>query len=275
MLKWILTLTISINIYALPNTKEDFCNRLQNKATIKDQAAVIDNLIAFKNDGGLFDGGVCWWHSRFQRNAFYLLKINPAGTKPTNTEAKELIKRIRNSNEVLTLNGFNSFNDFTKSYQKEIQKELNNWQLYDGVVLGGWIDGIKGDTKIPSNELKAKMDELFQYVETNKKIAYQKLQIKGITSHAWLVTNLKQTESGYDIGYIDSNDPMSINLYRYKYGDESLFIKGYGNFVAYLEFKREEDKLNQVALNYCNPNFAITFSEDDYKDDLYDFDHNI
>jgi hypothetical protein len=274
MLKWILTFIISTSVFALPTSKNEFCTRLQNKSTIKEQSLNVDNLVAFKNDGGLFDGGVCWWHSRFQRNTLYLVKINPNGNKPTLSEAKELIKRIRSSNEVLTLNGFSSFNEFTKSYQKEIQKELNAWQLYDGIVLGGWIDGIKGDTKIPASELQNKMDELFSYVEVQKKIAYQKLQIKGITSHAWLVTDIKATGSGYDVGFIDSNDPMRLNLYRYKFGDESFNISGYGNFVPYLEFKREEDKLNQVAQNFCNTNFTITFNENDYEQDLYDFANN-
>lgn len=275
MLKWILTLAFSTSIFALPNSKDEFCSRLQNKTSIKEQSLSSDNLMAFKNDGGLFNGGVCWWHSRFQRNAMYLLKINPSAPKPSGPEAKELIKRLRNSNEVLTLNGFNSFNDFTKNYQSQIQSELNNWQLYDGIVLGGWIDGIKGDTKIPAHELQTKMEELFQYVEVQKKVAYQKLQIKGITSHAWLVTDIKKTESGYDLGYLDSNDPMRLNLYRYKMGDESFNIKGYGNFVPYLEFKREEDKLNQVANNFCNKTFTVTFDESDYQADLVDFENNL
>lgn len=275
-MKWIsLLFLFSINAFALPNTKIEFCNRVNQKTSIQESALDIFNLMSFKNDGGLFNGGVCWWHSRFQRNAFYLLKINPQGTKPSSNEIKEFIKRLRQSNEVLTLNGYQNFNEFTKTHQKEIQKELDNWQLYDGIVLGGWIDGIKGDTKIPSNELQLKMEELHNYVNNLKKVAYQKLQIKGITSHAWLVTNIVKTESGYDLGYLDSNDPHRINLYRYKTGDESFYIKGYGNFVPYLEFKREEEKLNQVAQNYCNKAFTITFDEIDYQDDLYDFENNL
>lgn len=275
-MKWISILfLISSNVFALPNTKIEFCNRVNQKTSIQESALDSNNLMSFKNDGGLFNGGVCWWHSRFQRNAFYLLKINPQGIKPSPSEVKEIIKRIRNSNEVLTLNGYQNFNEFSKAHQSEIQKELNAWQLYDGVVLGGWIDGIKGDIKIPANELEQKMQVLYQYVDQQKKIAYQKLQIKGITSHAWLVTNIIKTESGYDLGYLDSNDPMRLNLYRYKIGDESFNIKGYGNFVPYLEFKREEEKLNQVAQNYCNKAFVVTFDEVDYQDDLYEFEHNL
>jgi hypothetical protein len=68
---------------------------------------------------------------------------------------------------------------------------------------------------------------------------------------------------------------MRLNLYRYKIGDESFNIKGYGNFVPYLEFRREEEKLNQVAQNYCNKAFVVTFDEVDYQDDLYEFEHNL
>ncbi len=271
----ILLIIFSFNAFSMPTTKIEFCNRLKNRSDIKKEALESINLMAFKNNGGLFNGGVCWWHSRFQRNAFYLLKINPTGIRPSISEAKEIIKRIRNSDEVLTLNGFNSFYDFTNFFNHEIQKELDRWQIYDGVVLGGWIDGIKGDTEVPANELESKMNELYQYVNMAHKVAYQKLQIKGITSHAWLVTDIVKTDSGFDLGYLDSNDPLSLNLYRYKKGDKSFNVRGYGNFVPYLEFKREESKLNQVAQNYCNNSYSITFTESDYSADLFEFENNL
>ena len=44
------------------------------------------NLMSFKNQGGLFNGGVCWWHSRFQRNIFYLSIFRPDLNKPLKSE---------------------------------------------------------------------------------------------------------------------------------------------------------------------------------------------
>lgn len=259
---------------SLPHSKNEFCQRFNDFERIQSLSNEQENHISFKNNGGLFNGGVCWWHSRFQRNIFYLGILNSDLPRPTDEEAIKIIKAIRAGDQIVVIPGFESFYDFTKTYENDIQKELNAWQIFDGLVLGGWIDGLEGDTKVSSDTLNSMMNELNDYVTHKKKIAYQKLQIKGITSHAWLVTNTKMHESGMDIGYIDSNDPVATNFYNYKNGDESFFIKGYGHFVPYLEFRREEDKINNIAKDFCHIAHHFKDDPDAYQKDLDDFKLN-
>lgn len=235
----------------LPQTKEDFCNRFSDTETIKTFSSDPQNLIDFKNGGGLFNGGVCWWHSKFQRHLFYLSIFQPYGPSPTKEELKTIIHNIRLGRQVVVIPGFFNVTDFTSQNHQAIQKELEAWQIYDGVILSQWIDGINGRTKIKPALLKKKMDELYQYVEVKNKIAYQKLQIKGITSHAWLVVSLKKMASGYDLELIDSNHPRETQSYSYKFGDNSFYIKQYGNFVPYLEYTREEARLVNVGKKFC------------------------
>lgn len=235
----------------LPTTKGDFCARFEDESVLTSLSNETSNLMAFKNQGGLFNGGVCWWHSRFQRNIFYLSIFRPDLKRPNTNEVKALIKEIRAGEKIITIPGFSNFAEFSETYKKEILAELEAWQLYDGVVLGSWIDGLKGDTKVKPEVLKTMMDEVYNYVEVKKKIAYQKLQIKGITSHAWLIVGMKTGPNGYEIGLIDSNNPRMCENYSYKAGDDSFFVKGYGNFVPYLEFKREEERISSVAKVFC------------------------
>lgn len=235
----------------LPSTKGEFCARFADLSVMQDYSNDTVNLMAFKNQGGLFNGGVCWWHSRFQRNILYLGLFRPDLPRPKTSEVKALIKEIRSGEKMVTIPGFNNFSEFSEAYQKEILAELESWQLYDGVVLGSWIDGLKGDTKVKPEVLKSMMDKVYSYVEVDKKIAYQKLQIKGITSHAWLITDMKKADNGYEIGLLDSNNPRQCESYSYKFGEDSFFEKGYGNFVPYLEFTREEQRLTSVARTYC------------------------
>ncbi len=265
------TLVFSNQSQALPQNKAEYCERIVQENTIFDLSDLTENLMAFKNQGGIFNGGVCWWHSRFQRNILYLGLLNPDGPKPMKEEARALIKKIRAGNEIVVISGFQSFNEFTKTYQKEIIKELENWQIYDGVVLGSWVLGVKGDTKIESSKLSQMMNDLYDYVEVKNKIAYQKLQIKGITAHAWLVVGMKKGANGFDIGYIDSNNPMMSENYSYKFGDESFYEKGYGHFVPYTEFQREEERLQRVVKQYCtnqrmNQTQLATIEKRDHKD---------
>jgi hypothetical protein len=144
--------------------------------------------------------------------------------------------------------------------------------LYDGVILGKWIDGLKGETRVKPELMQQMMNKLYNYVEVENKIAYQKLQIKGITSHAWLIVGMKKSLSGFDIGFIDSNNPKMSENYSYKFNDESFFDKSYGHFVPYLEFTREELKILNVSKIFCGIKvtkpFTQTEIENDYQLDL-------
>ena len=241
----------------LPQSKKEFCQRFTETGELTENILELSvdpaNMMAFKNNGGLFNGGVCWWHSRFQRNAFYLTIFRPDLNAPNISQTKNIIKEIRNGMNIVTIPGFNNFSEFTDANKALIQAELNNWQLYDGIVLGKWIDGLRGSTTTEASTLKIFMDDLFNYVSLKKKVAYQKLQIKGITSHAWLIVGVARKANGMEIGYIDSNSPNLSKNYSYVYGDKSFNTKAYGDFVPYLEFKREELRLTSIAKSFCFP----------------------
>ena len=249
----LIILLFSLNAKAnlIPQNKNEFCDRIKDIDTVRIQSLEKNNLISFKNTGGLFNGGVCWWHSKFQRNLFYSTILRNDLEKPSPLLAQSLIKNIRLGNKIVEIPGFNTIEEFTSFYQKQIQRELEAWQIYDGVVLGRWIDGLEGNTRESPKVLKNMMDNLFHYIEMTKQIAYQKLQIKGITSHAWLVVSMKEMSNGYEINYIDSNHPQDILNYSYKFGDDSFEIKNYGNFVPYLEYTLETDQLLRVGNKFC------------------------
>lgn len=246
----LLTSTLSF-AGTLPTTKAEFCARYADTTVLSTYTSESSNLMAFKNNGGIFNGGVCWWHSRFQRNVFYLSIFRPDLNPPTASEIRALIKEIRAGQSIVTIPGFSNFADFSETYKTEIQAELDAWQRFDGIVWAVWIDGLKGATKVKPDVLKTMMDTVFQYVEVDKKIAYQKLQIKGITSHAWLIVGMKKGENGYEVGLIDSNIPRMSRNYSYKVGDSSFNEKSYGDFVPYLEFTREESRISSVAKKFC------------------------
>ena len=97
------------------------------------------------------------------------------------------------------------------------------------------------------------MDELYEYVEVEGSIAYQKLQIKGITAHAWLVINMHKVSNGYDLEVLDSNFPNQTIIYNYREGMISFSNGHYGNFVPYLERKAEMNTIKMTILKKCNP----------------------
>ncbi len=114
-------------------SKEQFCADRLQLSYVKDLARDASNLMSFENRGGFRKGGVCWWHSRFQRASLYLTHYNPAAEKPDAHTARQIIRTLRNANDVVEIPGFKNFLEFSTHFAKEIQNELESWQKFESV----------------------------------------------------------------------------------------------------------------------------------------------
>lgn len=244
-----LTLTFQSASYAAKSSNE-LCRNHQKQGYFKQLLNSSDNTLSFRNAGGLLNGGVCWWHSRFTRNAIYLTVFKPELPAPTPEEAAVLIKKIRKGKEVVTIPGYRDLNDFSYDYRTLIQKELEKWQIVDGFVNQQWIIGLWGGTHKPAAKLQRWMDKLYKYVEKEDNIAYQKVQIKGIDAHAWLVKSMTKTRHGYTLHVLDSNSTY-IRHIEYRVGDTSIRDPWYGDIIPYTGRKAELKRLKRVIKRYC------------------------
>lgn len=113
--------------------------------------------------------------------------------------------------------------------------------------------GLKGSNVVEASELRKMMDELYEYVEIEGNIAYQKLQIKGVTAHAWLVVNMKKTSNGYDLEVLDSNYPSQTMIYSFRDGMTNFNHTYYGAFTPYLERRAELNSAKMAILEKCDP----------------------
>lgn len=254
-----LGLLISFNAFSNDTASQSiqqFCSDRNSSTFIKELASNSSNLMGFQNAGGIANGGVCWWHSRFQRNALYLTIFHPEEKRASESNVLKMIKTIRSGDQVVVIPGFNNFNDFSATYQNEIQAELNKWQKSDGIVKFSWVVGLSGENITTPKNMKKMMDELYQYVEVEGNIAYEKLQIKGIEAHAWLVVKMIPYKDGYRDGYdleiIDSNNPSVTLTYQYREGQTSFTNYYYGKFTPYLERKSELSKIKGTIAKRCN-----------------------
>ena len=242
----------SSNLFAATSSKsaDEFCNDRKDNKYFRNFLEEDESRMAFRNQGGLVDGGVCWWHSRFQRNATYLTIYRPDKRRPTDSQAKKIIKKIRKGRSIVEIPGFSNFEEFSSAYRSYIQDTLEAWQKVDGILLQQWVVGLAGSSETTPEDLEEKMHELYSEVSTGD-IVYQKLQIKGITAHAWLVIDMEKTSIGYELRVIDSNYPNSTNVYSYEYGDTSFYHGFYGSFVPYTGKDSELKRLKRVVSKYC------------------------
>ena len=233
-----------------PQSHNEFCLEAGNLDNFKQIASEADNRLSFKNAGGIFGEGVCWWHSRFQRSATYLSVFRPDLSKPTLAQARDIIHTIIHNNYVVEIPGYANLADFSTDFHEEIQKALNRWQLRDATLRFAWVRGLWNSPYGDAAKLQAIMEKLDEQVEKDSRITYLKLQLKGIPSHAWLVIGMEEIPSGYELQIIDSNFPELVH-YKYTYGDTSFSYGKYGKFFPYVEQTKDFTKITTAIHNYC------------------------
>lgn len=264
-------------------SKQSFCERTAEE--IKSMPYSHLNRLSFENDGGLFNGGVCWWHNRFERSSNYLAYFAPQYSKPSSKQAKKIIRELMLRKRVVTIPGYENLYEFSKDQQKLIQRQLNLWQVRDALLNQAWILGLSGKHKTTAKKLEAIMDKLYGRYQKEQAQIFVKLQIKGITAHSFLILKITPTSNGYQIETTDSNysgaaDTDEIVTFEYLRGAthfEDVNVRStvtrpsgpyvfnrtttlYAPFIPYATFNHLDLKRIRKALeNYCGPEF--NFSE--------------
>ena len=243
-------LTLALIIFSIPAFAQDFCSRNQ-----RDISAILTNpaaRIAFKNDGGLFNGGVCWWHSRLQRSATYLARFDARKPKPNAEGVKAILQALRNMSQVVVIPGYADFYAFTKENQQATQKMLNDWQKYDGFFNAEWRRGISGKPSLPAPELEKQMLKVFEYFKNSPVPVWIMAQLKGITSHSFLIVDMVQQGNGFDLSIIDSNIPNKTRTIQYRYGSTALRVVGSTyDFVPYVGFQNDFRLISDAIKGTC------------------------
>jgi hypothetical protein len=239
-----------LGLLSLPVFASEFCEIRKAPDFAQQLISQPENRLGFKNRGGIINGGVCWWHNRFTRNAAFLAKFHPEEPKPSRREAIRLIHRIRMGKRVAVIPGYPNLQSFAADFESEIQAKLEAWQRYEGINRGQWRRGLRGRTSVSPDHLKDLMDDLYSMVVEGK-VVYQKLQIPGIVSHAWLVLGMTPTADGYELLVHDSNF-LDLKRHTYRYGMRNMPYVSDQVFVPYSEQRLELTRLERVVTNYCD-----------------------
>lgn len=215
--------------------------------------AAFENRLSFTNQGGLFNKGVCWWHSRLTRLSQYMAIFNPNEKPLTHAEAYVQVRRLRSGKPTL-FNGYKNLYEFSRAHSSAIQKNLEEWQISNGGFQLGFLDGLMGSVSLPAQEFKMLMDTTYQYWQRQRPI-YQVLQLPGMTAHSWLIVAmepvLQGSEEGYKFQVIDSNYSTPQN-WNYRYGETS-FLYSRSPFISYTTHRGilEEEILTKRLTEAC------------------------
>ncbi len=249
MLVW--SWSVAAAIVKTPYSRDEFCANVKDEGYASELLLLSASRLNFKNKGGFFDQGVCWWHDRFTRAAAYLTVYKPMDPKPNKDQAVRLIRDLRKMNTPVVIPGFSNLSEFSGYFENEIQSELDRWQQWEAFSFG-WLNGLEGSSEVTSNELAEIMDATFDRVVYQKQVVFQMLQHSGPTAHSWLVVKMKSTPTGYRLLVADSN-LTNLKVWEYKRGMTHFFHVLRGNFVPYIQTDtvEEELKLKRVVKAFC------------------------
>ena len=230
--------------------KSGVCGR--DMASFQQMALDSSTRLAFSNRGGMFGGGVCWWHSRLQRAAIYLTEFKPDLPKPSRAQAAWMISALSSMKRVVVIPGYSDFKSFSADFSDLIQARLQAWQREDGILRFRWIDGLTGHTSVSASSLQYIMGRIHDMVAVQHRIVFEKLQVPGVAAHAWLIIGSQQTADGYILQVIDSNEPDQTLNVQYHFGDQSLFHPWSSTpFVPYLLFEKDLSRIYGTLQGYC------------------------
>lgn len=233
-----------------PQTQSEFCAFAVTPEKFHRLAEDSWNHMAFRNSGGLFDGGVCWWHSLFQRAAWYLTVYRPDLPKPSLAQAKFIVHQIARGKEVVEIPGFANFFEFSNEHQTLIQKKLEQWQITDGVLKFAWIHGLLAPGSLPPEEMSTHMYDLATQVNETSEIQWVMWQVPGIGAHSSLFLRVHETTEGSRSDIVDSNVPGMIDHLSYREGSSN--IQTYlGPMVPHLGRQKDLRKFATARAHYC------------------------
>lgn len=211
------------------------------------------NLLCFINSGGLLGKGVCWWHSRFTRNALYLAYFLPERHRAGKSHAREILSSLMRADRVVPIPGYSNLREFSGDRRGEIQKLLEWRQVFEGVAQFAWINGLAGRSKVAPERLKALMDRIHAE-NTALGASYVKFQTPGLDAHALVITGTDPAmDGGYTVRYLDSNLRLEAEL-AYRYGDRQLKLESGSVGVPYLQRSGELARMRGIVRRFVEEN---------------------
>ncbi len=252
----------ALNPAAPATAMDDLCRRLKSPAILLNILRNTDNRLSFINPkAGFLNGGVCWWISRFERNATYLTIFQPGKNKPNYGQAQQLIAQIIAGNNIVVINGFRSLSDFSRQYRKEIIDQLASWQTSD-TLAANWTYGL-GENQMGAAQLAQQMDDIFRNFQRMKNLQLVLLKFPGFESRSWLLLDMKRVSNGYQLDVADSNF-LKTNQYIYTRGTTHLNYLGFENsgnysqreisiipYIHHPAFDNEEFRVRNILKRAC------------------------
>jgi len=240
-----------------PQSKDEFCKLVAKPEQFKELLLDSRNRLAFLNGHyGFLNSGICWWHSRYERNATMLAVYRPDLPKPTLPQAKKIIAQFAKGElftkrRVVEIPGYENLQSFSAEYELLIIKEMESWQNREVFWGFDWLTRGAGlNDSMPPAKLWRTMGKLYDQVVNKNRLTHVRMKLDGFTSHALTIYDMEKNDHFYVVHYIDSNSHYPERT-TVRFGD-SQFSAYEG--APYIDREHEFNLATSAQLKYCGKN---------------------
>jgi hypothetical protein len=267
----------------LPQHKQRFCQGNPRNISLRllprsergafDSHPVNDTL-AFDNPLGPIGGGMCWLHSRLQRQFTYLANYRPDQPRPSQEEAQRIINRIVNREGVTEIPGFRNLHEFSAAYRRELISAIDGmgWRCVANPT--DCLARVTDSYNPSPADVQATMQTLYdrqihqpghiRMIRT-RVTSFQNSALSPFIAHSMLILNMDPIYDGtsnipgipgpirgYRMKIIDPNIQSRVENITYMFGDRTLFA-GAWNVIPYTHYEYEGDipQMGQQIEDYC------------------------
>lgn len=186
-------------------SRESLCKR--GPKDFRRTACNAGTKLGLMNDGGLMGlmTGVCWWNSRFHRNAIYLSTYRPEcpainATTPKGVKlTRSLVERLVHARGIVEIPGYKNLWDWSTApgVGPIIQKELQQWMNTDTFIRMQWVNGMEGmfmrkDGKHAKRKQSNEITKLEELIIRKNKLPFVVVKESGVAAHSWLVLSVER-----------------------------------------------------------------------------------
>jgi hypothetical protein len=146
---------------------------------------------------------------------------------------------------VTLIPGYSDMREFSLDHREEIQRVLERRQIFEGIFLFAWVNGLTGSSRVDPCRMKRIMDRI--HGETSTGLVYAKFQTPGLDAHAILITSTERLKGGgYLVRYLDSNVPGESSLI-YRVGYSFIALSSGMTGVPYVQRSGELRRLLELV----------------------------
>lgn len=241
-----------------------------NRASVYPQTLdTADRTFLFNNPPGPTRSGLCWLHSRLQRNFAYLALWRPDLAEPSRPQILAIIDRIAHRRGVTEIPGFRNLGEFSLRFEAELVDAMVRMGVECVVNTNDCLARIDDSYRPSPQEFAGQMMWIYErYIQNPGEIIFVRTRalefehhvLRFFGAHSALILKMRplnaspfSANTGFEVEYIDSSDASHIMRSIYHFGDTS--IHGLSDHVWHSHYEYEGDirEMREQIRSYCRP----------------------